>query len=252
MDDFSRKIEKLSRMIQDAQRIAGFTGAGVSTESGIPDFRSPGGLWSKYDPSDATFDRFMKYEEVRERYWARHTEMYELMKKASPNPAHLLFARLEEKLLCVITQNIDGLHRKAGVPAEKILELHGTAEAVKCMVCHTNFDREEVHQRVKKGEKAPKCDFCGGPLKPATISFGQPLDSELLNRAFQFAKLCDLMICMGSSLVVQPAASVPVVAHRAGVPLVLINNDPTPLDLLATLLIRGACGEAARRTMGLL
>lgn len=245
-----RKEKAVAHLIAQARRVVGFTGAGISTESGIPDFRSPGGLWSKYDPNDATYDRFLRYEDVRERYWQRHSEMYEIVKKARPNPAHLIFFRLQElgKLVGVITQNIDGLHHKAGVPAAKIAELHGSALAVTCVQCGRKEDRESVHRRVKGGEKAPKC-ACGGPLKPATISFGQSLSPQVLALAKSWVEEADLMICMGSSLLVQPAASFPYLAKELGAKVILVNDQPTPLDPYADLLVRSPCGAFCAEVM---
>lgn len=244
------EAEAAARLIARSRRIVGFTGAGVSTESGVPDFRSPGGLWSKYDPSDATFDRFLQHQDVRERYWQRHSEMYEILKEARPNPAHGIFAWLHEagKLIGVITQNIDGLHAKAGVPETKVAELHGTALAVTCVQCGREEDREAVHRRVKEGERAPACP-CGGPLKPATISFGQALDPTVLALADQWTQQVELMLCMGSSLLVQPAASFPYLAKNRGARVVLVNREPTPFDPHADLVVRAACGAFMAEVM---
>src|SRR4030065_1480579 len=173
-------IEKIAELIVDSLRIVVFVGAGLSTESGIPDFRSPGGVWDKYDPQEFYFQKFVASETSREKYWQMTTEMYESMKDAEPNRAHLAIAELEKlgKLDCLITQNIDGLHFKAGNSPDKVLELHGTAMHVTCLSCHKRYDRDAIQSRIAGGDKAPRCDVCKGLLKPATISFGQSMPAE--------------------------------------------------------------------------
>ena len=170
-------IEKIAELIVQSRRIVVFVGAGLSTESGIPDFRSPGGVWDKYDPQEFYIQRFLESESSREKYWQMATEMYESMKDAKPNRAHLAIAELERlgKLDCLITQNIDGLHFKAGNSPDKVLELHGTAMHVTCLNCHKRYDRDAIQRRIAGGDRAPRCDECQGPLKPATISFGQSM-----------------------------------------------------------------------------
>lgn len=238
------EIEKVAQWIVHSKRLVVFAGAGLSTESGIPDFRSPGGVWDRYNPEDFYFQNFMASEASREKYWQMATEMYEPMKKAQPNLAHLAIAELERlgKLDCIITQNVDGLHHKAGNSEEKILELHGTAMHVACMQCHKRYDREKVQQRWRNGEKAPRCGDCGGPLKPATISFGQSMPERETEESYQRSSACDLFIVIGSSLVVQPAASMPLIAKRNGAKLVIINRDPTSFDDMADMTIHGQAG----------
>ena len=240
------QFEKVAQWIAISKRIVIFSGAGLSTESGIPDFRSPGGVWDKYDPEDFYFQNFIASEASREKYWQMATEMWEPIKKAQPNPAHLAIAELERlgKLDCVITQNIDGLHFKAGNSEEKVLQLHGTAIFVSCLSCKKRYDRDEIQGRIKKGQKAPLCDDCGGLLKPATISFGQSMPEKETQEAYHRSSICDLLIVIGSSLVVQPAASMPLVAKRNGARLVIINRDPTPYDDMADLVIHGQAGPA--------
>jgi NAD-dependent deacetylase len=237
-------LEKVAQWIIASKRIVVFTGAGLSTESGIPDFRSPGGVWDRYNPEDFNFQNFLAHEASREKYWQMATEMYGPIKKANPNLAHLAIAEMErlDKLDCVITQNIDGLHLKAGNSEEKVLELHGTAMFVSCLSCKKRYNRDEVQERVKKGEKAPRCDDCGGPLKPATISFGQSMPEQETQEAYHRSSLCDLFVVIGSSLVVQPAASMPLVAKRNGARLVIINRDETPYDDMADAVIHGEAG----------
>lgn len=237
-------VEQIAQWIILSKRIVVFSGAGLSTESGIPDFRSPGGVWDKYNPEDFYFQNFIASEASREKYWQMATEMYEPMKKAQPNLAHIAIAEMERlgKLDCVITQNIDGLHFKAGNSEEKIIELHGTAIYVTCLSCHKRYDRDEIQERLKKGLKVPYCDDCGGPLKPATISFGQSMPERETQEAYNRSSLSDLFIVIGSSLVVQPAASMPLVAKRNGARLVIINRDPTPYDHMADVVIHDQAG----------
>ena len=239
-----KEIEKVARWILTSKCIIVFSGAGLSTESGIPDFRSPGGVWDRYDPEDFYFQNFISSEASREKYWQMATEMYEPMKKARPNPAHLAVAELEKlgRLDCVITQNIDGLHHKAGSSPDKILELHGTAMSVSCLSCKKRYDRDAIQERIQKGQRAPTCDECGGLLKPATISFGQAMPERETSEAYRRSSLCDLFVVIGSSLVVQPAASMPVVAKENGAKLVIVNRDPTPLDHLAEAVLHGQAG----------
>ena len=243
-----KKLTQVAQWIVNAERTVVFTGAGLSTESGIPDFRSPGGVWDKYNPEDFYFQNFLANEASREKYWQMATEMWEPIKKAQPNPAHLAIAEFEKlgKLDCVITQNIDGLHFKAGNSEEKVIQLHGTAIFVSCLSCRKRYDRNEIQERIKKGQKAPRCDDCGGLLKPATISFGQSMPEKETQEAYHRSSLCDLFIVIGSSLVVQPAASMPLVAKRNGARLVIINRDPTPFDDIADLVIHDQAGP----TMG--
>ncbi len=243
---------KGKKMIQNASKILVFTGAGLSTESGIPDFRSPGGIWEKYDPADFYFQKIVSDEISREKYWKMSSEFYRTMRNAKPNAAHLAVKRLEDagKLLVVVTQNIDHLHHKAGNDPDKIIELHGTAFSVICLNCKKSYDRDEIEDRLQKGIKAPSCDLCGGILKPATISFGQAMPQEEMERSIKKAEECDLCMAMGSSLVVQPAALVPAHAARNGAPLLIINRDPTPLDGEADLVINMSLSEALKTMAG--
>ncbi len=241
----TKQIEEVARLILTSKRIVVFAGAGLSTESGIPDFRSPGGVWDRYDPEDFYFQNFLSSELSREKYWQMATEMYEPMKKAQPNLAHLAIAEMERlgKLDCVITQNIDGLHFKAGNSEGKVIQLHGTAMSVSCLSCGRRYDRDEIQERLRKGLKAPRCDDCGGPLKPATISFGQSMPERETQEAHHRSSLSDLFVVIGSSLVVQPAASMPLVAKRNGAKLIIINRDPTSYDDMADLVIHGQAGS---------
>jgi NAD-dependent deacetylase len=239
------KLKQVAQWITTSKKVIVFSGAGLSTESGIPDFRSPGGVWDRYNPEDFYFQNFLASEASREKYWQMATEMYEPIKTAQPNQAHLAIAELEKlgKLDCVITQNIDGLHFKAGNSEEKVIQLHGTAIFVSCLSCKKRYDRDEIQKRIKEGQKAPSCDDCGGLLKPATISFGQSMPEKETEEAYHRSSLCDLFIVVGSSLVVQPAASMPLVAKRNKAKLVIINRDPTPYDDMADVVIHSQAGS---------
>jgi NAD-dependent deacetylase len=239
------KLKQVAQWITTSKKVIVFSGAGLSTESGIPDFRSPGGVWDRYNPEDFYFQNFLASEASREKYWQMATEMYEPIKTAQPNQAHLAIAELEklDRLDCVITQNIDGLHFKAGNSEEKVIQLHGTAIFVSCLSCKKRYDRDEIQERIKEGQKAPSCDDCGGLLKPATISFGQSMPEKETEEAYHRSSLCDLFIVVGSSLVVQPAASMPLVAKRNNAKLVIINRDPTPYDDMADVVIHSQAGS---------
>lgn len=228
-------------LIDNAKKILGFTGAGISTESGISDYRSQGGLWQRFQP--VYFNEFLQNEEKRRLYWERKNFMYSQLKNARPNAGHLFFKWLEEKgkLLAIITQNIDGLHQKAGIESEKIIELHGTALEIRCLSCQRIIPTDRIVY--KPNEKSPRCVICHGLLKPNTISFGQSLDPEILSKAENIIKYCDLMIIVGSTLVVQPAASYPIQALKNGAKLVIINLSETTLDKSATLVIKQKCGD---------
>ena len=245
MDDL---IAKGAQIIKEAKKILVFSGAGMSTESGIPDFRSPGGVWSKYDPSDFYFDKIISSEKAREKYWEMSTEFYATMKDAVPNHAHLAIRAIEEsgKLLVIVTQNIDNLHHKAGNSPERIIEIHGTAFSVSCLSCGKKYDRNDIQERLNSGVKVPYCDDCEGILKPDTISFGQAMPEDKMADALMYARECDLCIVLGSSLVVYPAASVPVHAVQNGATLIIINRDETPLDAEADLV----CHESLSKALG--
>ena len=238
-------IERGIELIKEAEHILVFSGAGLSTESGIPDFRSPGGLWSKYDPSEFYFDRFLSEERARATYWKMSTESYHIMKDARPNRAHLAVKTLETmgKLLAVVTQNIDRLHHKAGNSPDRIIEIHGTLFSVSCLSCGKTYDRDDIDDRITSGVAVPTCDDCGGILKPDTISFGQAMPEDKMAKSFTLARECDLCMALGSSLVVYPAASIPSVALESGAKLMIINRDETPLDPEADVVVHGSLSE---------
>ena len=240
------KIDMVSDMILESKRTVVFTGAGHSTESGISDFRSPGGIWSRFDPGEFTFQRFLSSQESRQKYWKFSTSTWPEMAAAKPNRGHYAIAELYHmgKLDCVITQNIDGLHQKSGIPEERVIELHGTAWWVNCLECGRRYPREEIQKRVESGEGVPKCDSCGGIMKPATISFGQPMPERETREAEMRSAACDLFLVAGSSLVVYPAAQMPLIAKDNGAKLVIINLEPTPHDRYADVVIHEKTGKA--------
>ncbi|HEX5505007.1 MAG TPA: Sir2 family NAD-dependent protein deacetylase, partial [Thermomicrobiales bacterium] len=222
-------IARLAALIAKARYLVAFTGAGVSTESGIPDFRSPGGIWNRYKPID--YQTFLVSEEARREYWRRGKNTYAVIRAARPNPAHLALVELERRgtLRCLITQNIDGLHAAAGSSPERTIELHGTAHRVYCMDCGAATSRDEVIARLEAGEAIPACLRCGGMLRSGTVAFGEPLPREPWRRAVAEARQSDLFLVIGSSLVVNPAAHLPLLAADAGADLVIVNQTPTPL-----------------------
>jgi NAD-dependent deacetylase len=231
-----------------------FTGAGISTESGIPDFRGPGGVWEKVDPGDFHIDRFLASEDSRRRYWLRSTEMYHQILMAKPNAAHRAVAALEPmgKLGAVITQNVDGLHQAAGTPPDKVIELHGSTLSVHCLSCGDHCERAAFQPLVSEGGDAPPCGKCGGLMKPATISFGQMLTPESLRRAAEETDRCDLFLVIGSSLVVYPAAEFPIRAIRGGASLAIINRQTTPHDPHAAVVLKETAGEVMAEVMAAL
>ena len=243
-DTLDELIDKVSDIIRDSSTVVVFTGAGVSTESGIPDFRSPGGLWDKYNPDDFLYQKFIASPQSREKYWEMNSELYYTLVDARPNEAHYAIVELEEmgKLDCVITQNIDDLHQKAGLPDDKVIELHGTNMWVNCLNCKNRYPREEIQERLEEGTKVPYCEECGGILKPATISFGQSMPVEETREAEMRSRSCDLFIVIGSSLVVQPAALMPLYAKEGGGKLVIINMERTPYDKNADFNLHGRAG----------
>jgi NAD-dependent deacetylase len=240
-------MEEFSAKMRASREIVVFTGAGISTESGIPDFRSPGGLWTRYQP--ILFQDYVRSEESRVEQWRRRLESYEAHKNAKPNIGHYFVQSLEQKgkLIGLITQNVDGLHSLAGLPDAKIVELHGSNRKVVCLSCDRTYDPDEIIKRLVGNFSSPKCDSCGGILKSATISFGQAMPQEAMRQAQEWTEQAEIFIVMGSSLQVQPAASFPVIAKRNGALLAIINREPTPLDDFADFVHHGAIGEFCAR-----
>jgi NAD-dependent deacetylase len=240
------QIDAAADMIIQSKKLVVFTGAGLSTESGISDFRSPGGVWSRFDPNELTFQAFLASEAGREKYWEFSTSYWTEMVRAKPNPGHHAIAELDNigRLDCIITQNIDGLHQISGIPEEKVIELHGTARWVSCLDCRQRYPREQIQEWLKEGIKVPRCDKCGGIMKPATISFGQAMPERETRQAESKAAACDLFLVAGSSLVVYPAAQMPLIARDSGARLIIINLTPTPHDPYADITIHDKTGTA--------
>jgi NAD-dependent deacetylase len=238
-------VKRGIELIRGSIKILVFVGAGLSTESGIPDFRSPGGVWDKYDPSDFYFERIVSSESAREKYWKMSTEFWGPMKDALPSRGHLAILKLEAigKLIGIVTQNIDNLHHKTGNSPDKIIEIHGNAFTVSCLSCGKKYDRHRIQERLQSGVKVPYCDDCSGILKPDTVSFGQSMPQDKMALAYRLAGECDLCIVLGSSLVVYPAAYIPMHAVEEGSKLMIINRDETGLDSKADLVIHDSIGE---------
>ena len=230
-------------LVAGASRIVGFTGAGISTESGVPDFRSPDGVWARNRTVD--FREFVSSEAGRVEYWRQKAAAWPAMRAAQPNAGHRAFVELHRqgRLAALVTQNIERLHQRSGLPADRVLELHGTTTEAACLTCGDRITSDEACRRIEAGEKAPRCRSCGGLLKPATISFGQAMPLDVMARAQAAAEACDLLLAVGSSLVVEPAASIPRAAKAAGARLVIVNREPTPLDGIADGVVRGEIGE---------
>ena len=237
--------QKAAELVVAARKLVVFTGAGVSTESGIPDFRSPGGIWSRFDPEDFTYQKFVADPEARRKQWRMLGEGH-LTTNAEPNPAHYAIAELDRlgKLDCVITQNVDNLHHKAGVPAEKVFELHGNVQWAICLNCGQRYPFEHIKARLEGGEEIPECEQCQGMLKPDAVLFGEQLPAAVLQEASQRSSDCDLFIVVGSTLVVYPAAYMPIYAVRGGAKLIIVNLSDTPMDAEAAVLIRAKAGKA--------
>ena len=247
MKTFEQRLDQALELLRNAENVVLFTGAGISTESGISDFRSPGGVWDRY--RIVTYQEFLSSETARAEYWKMKKELFTEMRGARPNSAHAAIAKLEKmgKLSCLVTQNIDGLHQDAGNSDDIIIELHGTNRRASCLGCGRSWPIEEIQALLDSGETVPVCQDCNGNIKPATISFGQPMPEDELLRAFECAGNSDLFFMVGSSLQVEPAASVPREAHKAGAKLILINRTETPLDHLAILSFRENAGEVLEK-----
>lgn len=237
------RLDELIALAGPARNIVAFTGAGISTESGIPDYRGPGGVWEKNTPP--TIGDFRENPETRAAYWRERKERYPTLRDTQPNAGHLALVRLQNAGLLgqVITQNIDGLHQKSGIDPGRVIELHGTAHRVRCIDCGTSWPADEIQRRLE-AEPLPACDVCGGRLRGATVLFGESLPADALQAAVAAARGADLMLVVGSSLIVQPAARLPEIAVASGSSLAIINNEATPLDHLADVLIGGSAGAA--------
>ncbi len=236
MESFEERVNHAAKLVNEAKWITAFTGAGISTGSGISDFRSKGGVWDRY--RIVTYQEFIKSNEARVEYWHMKHELFAELKDAQPNKAHEALAELEKsgKLKCLVTQNIDGLHQDAG--NSNVIELHGTNRKAVCLDCGKLWPIADVHARIKEAQFEPRCDECNGYIKPATVSFGQSMPEQEMMMAHHCALKCDLFIMIGSSLQVEPAASIPGEAHRRGAKLIYINRTETPTDQLAEILFK--------------
>ena len=253
MTDANRDdVRRLADLIRQSSCAVVFTGAGISTESGIPDFRSPGGVWDKMAP--IYFDDFVNSPVMRKETWRRRFAMEDMFSTAKPNAGHLAVARLVErgKVSHVITQNIDNLHQASGVPAESVIELHGNTTYATCLVCSTRYEIAPLRVRFEKDEEAPTCKLCGGLVKAATISFGQAMPEKQMQQAQDATLACDLFLVAGSSLVVYPAAGFPLLAKRMGARLVILNRTPTDQDDYADLVIRSGIGATLTAVLTLI
>jgi NAD-dependent deacetylase len=234
--------DEIARWLHEARSVVAFTGAGISTESGIPDFRSPGGIWSQTQP--VYYDDFLASAEARYEYWRQKAISHRDFVSSSPNAGHCVLAKWQQtgRLCAVITQNIDGLHQDAG--SRDVVELHGTARMIACLDCGKRWEADVLVTEFLKMDRVPSCPSCGGIMKHATISFGQSLDPVVLQRAADLAEQADVFLAMGSSLVVHPAAGLPPLAKRNGARLVIINRDPTEQDSIADAVIHDSIGAA--------
>ncbi len=238
----AERLAPVAKLMAPSRQMVVFTGAGISTESGIPDYRGPNGVWkTNRIPTASTVPTD---QASREQRWQEHRTRYPVMQAREPNSGHLAIASLEGngRVSAIVTQNIDGLHQKAGSDPERVLELHGSSHRLRCVDCGREYASEEILERLERGETDPRCVVCGGVLRSSTVLFGESLPEETLRRAVDASASADLMLVVGSSLVVKPAAQLPVVARRNGAPLVIVNREPTPLDEIANAVVRGDAG----------
>jgi NAD-dependent deacetylase len=239
------QVAAAARLVDEAERVVVLTGAGISTDSGIPDFRGPQGVWTRNPEAEkqSTLSYYLSDPEVRKRSWLSRLDHQAWA--AEPNSGHEALVGLERrrKLSMIVTQNIDGLHQLAGSDPDRVVEIHGTMRETACMSCGDRRPMRETLDRVRAGEEDPPCEVCGGILKSATISFGQQLVEADVDRAFDAAARCDLMLAVGSTLSVFPAANVVPIAARAGAPVVILNLEPTEMDRLAEVVVRGSISD---------
>jgi NAD-dependent deacetylase len=241
---------QLAALIAHSQRIVAFTGAGISTESGIPDFRSPGGIWSRMQPID--FRDFMRSADMRREAWRRKAVIDKDFHQATPNRGHRALAALVGRgvMSAIITQNIDGLHQASGVPGEQVIELHGNGTYAACLDCGLRYELAPIMAAFERDESLPVCTVCGGIIKSATISFGQSMPQAAMARAHAESTACDLFIVLGSSLVVYPAAGFPALAKQRGAKLVIINREATEQDDSADLVVHDEIGATLGEAVG--
>ena len=254
MGDFRQElIEQAASWIVDSRATVCLTGAGVSTESGIPDFRSKGGIWDRFDPKDFEIRRWLASEDIQRRYWEVAQDGYNLVRNAPPSRGHFALARLSRhgRLKLLVTQNTDGLHQKAGHDPGKIVEIHGTSHVCVCVGCGLKLPRSSVHARVQSGEAIPRCKDCGCLLKPDAVFFGEGLSPEKLSRAVEASKEADVFLVAGSSLAIRPAGGLPERARKAGARLIIVNEGPTRFDAKADIRIQGKTGDVLPALVGL-
>ncbi len=242
MTTYTQSINSLTRLLRESAHAVAFTGAGISTESGIPDFRGPGGLWSKIKPIQ--FQDFVASEEVRQESWKQWFERGKDITQARPNTGHDALTHLVNisRLQTIITQNVDNLHQESGVPADRVVELHGNATYAKCLTCESRYEHVDMEKEYRTNGMIAPCGSCGGIIKNATISFGQAMPETPMTLAEVATMNSDLFIVLGSSLTVFPAAAFPQVAQANGAKLVIINQQSTPLDHIADLVLNEAIG----------
>jgi NAD-dependent deacetylase len=243
--DLETAVAQLRELVAEAAVVVPFTGAGISTECGIPDFRSPGGIWTKMRPID--FSEFLASQDMRDESWRRRFAMEEQFGGARPGRGHRALASLYRagKIPAVITQNIDNLHQASSFSAEHVVELHGNTTYASCLGCGKRYEMPWVRERfTASGGRSPECVDCGGPIKTATVSFGQSMPEGAMRRAQELTESCDLFLAIGSSLVVWPAAGFPLTAKRHGARLVIINRDATEFDDIADLVVHDDIGDA--------
>ena len=245
-----RDLVELRRMLDAAGTVVVFSGAGISTESGIPDFRSPGGVWTRMKP--IYFQEFVASEEARVEAWRRKFESDPVMRAAAPNRGHRAVAALvaQGKVSHVVTQNIDGLHQASGVPEHQVIELHGNSTYAHCLDCARRYELDDLRPVFEATLKAPRCDACGGFVKTATVAFGQSMPPAAMIRAEEAILGCDLCLVVGSSLVVYPAAGFPELAKRRGAELVILNREATEMDAIADLVLHREIGDALGTVVG--
>ncbi len=250
MSDAARDIKALRRLLEVSHRAVVFTGAGISTESGIPDYRSPGGIWSQYTPVD--FRDFLRSEDMRREAWRRKIATHDAVANAAPSRGHRAIAELVRRgaVACVITQNVDGLHQRSGIADARIVELHGNTTYAACLSCGERHDLGPIYAAFAVDETLPECTACGGLVKTATISFGQQMPEAEMRRAEEETLACDLFIAIGSSLRVYPAAGFPSLAKQKGALLAIVNREPTGLDMAADLLVHREIGPTLGDVVG--
>jgi len=239
--------ERLAALLQERREVLAFTGAGLSTECGVPDFRTPGSPWMANKP--IPYQAFVASAEARREAWRRKFAMDDTYAGARPGRGHAALAALHRagKMPLVVTQNIDGLHQLSGLPAESVVELHGNGGYARCLTCGSRHELADIRPAFERDGDPPECRWCGGALKSATISFGQAMPEAEMRRAVKAALACDLCLAIGSSLVVFPAAELPRAARENGAKLVILNREPTPLDALADLVVRADIGDVLSR-----